>query len=351
MKEFRAVFWSTTAIKLDILASLRFTQILVEQYRVMFEHEKQLKPWMPKKPTGLAQEFAVTFYKYLGSAHAAMNLATIGLPIWLHRMETLADVWAAKALLDEHVRVIRDIHNNKGEEGAEEYELLRFYRDFLSGRDLKPFWKFTTAYSSYLISQHEREKHPQRQIRPFTTTGLEDIIEMNSVKTQKKLTGITGNEGFKRIAYAIRQSTVTAQYRRTQLGDRTYEVRYGLGQELMREARYPDKFIAALSRFLQRYNAETAREEEKLSNKLKRALISDDRRTYKLRGSVAYTDIDAIVRLIDDFGSEQVCSLLVAYGYARDPYKGTTEEPVDNHADNTEPSLAELEGAEAINEA
>jgi len=42
-----------------------------------------------------------------------------------------------------------------------------------------------------------------------------------------------------------------AQYRRTQLGDRTYEVRYGLGQELMREARYPDKFIAALSRFLQ----------------------------------------------------------------------------------------------------
>jgi hypothetical protein len=119
----------------------------------------------------------------------------------------------------------------------------------------------------------------------------------------------------------------------------------------MREARYPDKFIAALSRFLQKYNAETAREEEKLANKLARALTPNDRRANKLRGSVAYTDIDAIAALIDDFGSEQVCSLLVAYGYARDPYKGTTEEPVDNHADNIEPSLAELEGAEAINEA
>src|SRR5260370_16116497 len=159
---------------------------------------------------------------------------------------------------------------------------------------------------------------------------------MNSVKTQKKLTGITGNEGFKRIAYAIRQSTVTAQYRRTQLGDRTYEVRYGLGQELMREARYPDKFIAAISRFLQKYNAETAREEEKLANKLARALTPNDRRANKLRGSVAYTDIDAIAALIDEFGSEQDCSLLVAYGYARDPHKDSSQGATDDLVDDTE---------------
>src|SRR5258708_7062689 len=280
-----------------------------------------------------------------------MNVASINLPHWLPPIVSPDSAEAAQQVVKEHLRIIQQIRNSKGEEGSEEFELLRFYRDFLSGRDLRAFWKFTTAYSSYLISQREKEKDPKRYISQFTTTGLENIIEMNSLKTPKKLTDITGNEGFKRIAYAIRQSTVIAQYRRSQLRDRTYEVRYGLGQELMREARYPDKFIAALSRFLQQYNAETAREEEKLSNKLKRALISDDRRTHKLRGSVAYTDIDAIVRLIDDFGSEQVCSLLVAYGYARDPYKGTTEEPVDNHAGNTEPSLAELEGAEAINEA
>ncbi len=110
----------------------------------------------------------------------------------------------------------------------------------------------------------------------------------------------------------------------------------------MREAHYPDKFSAALSRFLHQYNAETAREEEKLANKLKRALVPEDRRKNKMRGSVAYTDIDAIVQLIDDFGSEQVCSLLVAYGYARDPYKGTTEEPKDNNIDSPEPSSEDL---------
>ena len=139
-----------------------------------------------------------------------------------------------------------------------------------------------------------------------------------------------------------------AQYRRTQSGDRSnevrYEVRYGLGQELMREAHYPDKFIAALSRFLHQYNAETAREEEKLANKLKRALVPDDRRKNKMRGSVAYTDIDSIVQLIDDFGSEQVCSLLVACGYAREPFKGATEGPTDDNADTTEFHSQDPEG-------
>lgn len=351
MHEFRAVCWSSTAIKLNIMASLRFAQTFIKHREQALKGEQENDFFEEEQLYSIAHGFEVSFYKDMGSAYATMNVASINLPYWLPRIRTLEEAATALAIIKEHLQIIQQIRNNKGEEGSEEYELLRFYRDFLSGRDLKPFWKFTTAYSSYLISQHEREKHPQRQIRPFTTTGLENIIEMNSVKTQKKLTGITGNEGFKRIAYAIRQSTVTAQYRRTQLGDRTYEVRYGLGQELMREARYPDKFIAALSRFLQKYNAETAREEEKLANKLARALTPNDRRANKLRGSVAYTDIDAIAALIDDFGSEQVCSLLVAYGYARDPYKGTTEEPVDNHADNTEPSLAELEGTEAINEA
>jgi hypothetical protein len=209
MKEFRAVFWPTTAIKLDILASLRFAQVLVEQYRVMFEHEKQLKPWMPKKPASLAQEFAVTFYKYLGSAHATMNLATIALPFWLTRMETLADVRAAKALLDEHVLLIRDIHNNKDEEGGEEYKLLGYYRDFLSGYDLRPFWKFTTAYSNYMVSQREKEKNPKRWIRQLSYEGLETLI-MSDQTNNGDAAEIVKSKGFQHIADAIRRSTVFA---------------------------------------------------------------------------------------------------------------------------------------------
>ncbi|HEX7736862.1 MAG TPA: hypothetical protein VF458_18600 [Ktedonobacteraceae bacterium] len=188
------------------------------------------------------------------------------------------------------------------EEGAEEYALLRAYRDFLSGNDLKSFWNFTALYSGYYISQRERGKYPQQ----FTTFGLEYVIGMSK---QTNYVAITQSEGFKRIASAIRQATVIAQYRRSQQRDRTYEVRYGLGQELMREVHYPAKFIQAISTFLHQYNAETAREEEKVANRLGRALTSQDRRTHKLRLSVATTDIDQLISLRDAVCTLMACSM------------------------------------------
>ena len=340
MEEFRTVCWSSTVVKLDIMASLRFAQTFIKHRQKALQGETEDDFFGEEQVYSIAHGFEVIFYKDMGSAYATMNVSSINLPYWLPRITTVEEAEAALNIVKEHLQIIQWLRNSKGEEGSEEYELLRFYRDFLSGRDLRPFWKFTTAYSSYLISQHEHEKNPQRQIRPFTTTGLENIIEMNTTATQNKLTDITRNESFKRIAYAIRQSTVTAQYRRAQLGDRTYEVRYGLGQELMREARYRDKFMVALSEFLQRYNAETAREEEKVANKFGK-LTPEIRRAHNLRASVPYTDIDEIADLIDRFkSSELIGSILVAYGYAREPFKGTPEEPQTNNADPTELSPA-----------
>lgn len=109
--------------------------------------------------------------------------------------------------------------------------------------------------------------------------------------------------GFQSIAYAIRQSTVVAQYNRKQKNDRRYDVRYGLGQELARKSRYPHEFITALSDFLQRYNAENAQVMEN--------------RAGPYRKSIKTSDIDDIVALVDKFGSELICNLLIAYGYAR----------------------------------
>lgn len=348
MKEFRTVCWSSTVVKLDIMASLRFAQTFIKQREQALKGEAEEDYLGGDQLYSVAHGFETTFYKDMGSAYATMNVSSINFPQWLPHITSLLSAEKAHMLLREHLQIIQQIRNSKGEEGSEEFELLRYYRDFLSGRDLKPFWKFTTAYSSYLISQWEDEKTPQRRIRQFTTTGLENLLEMNSTKEQKRLTNITSNEGFKRIAYAIRQSTVKAQYRRSQLRDRTYEVRYGLGQELMREARYSDKFIAVLSRFLQEYNAETAREEEKVANKFARTLTVEDRRAHKLRGSVAYTDIDAIVALIDEFGSEQVCSLLVAYGYASDPRKEFQDAPTDVTPDDSSAQSIEVEDVQAL---
>lgn len=122
-----------------------------------------------------------------------------------------------------------------------------------------------------------------------------------------RLSKILETPGFQNIAYAIRQATVTAQHRKKQ-GDRKYDVRYGLGQQLARKAAYPQDFIAELADFLARYNAESAQVMEK--------------RAGPYRRSIRTSDIDDIVALIDEFDdSRLICNLLVAYGYARVPRK------------------------------
>ncbi len=127
---------------------------------------------------------------------------------------------------------------------------------------------------------------------------------------EKKLRPILANQGFQNIAYAIRQSTVVAQYRKQQ-NDRRYDVRYGLGQDLARKAKYPAEFIAALSDFLHKYNAENAKVMES--------------RQGPYRKSVQTTDIEEIVSLVDEYGSDLVCNLLIAYGYARTPRESEPE--------------------------
>lgn len=310
MKEFRASFWSTTAIKLDILASLRFAQVLVEQYKISFQ--RSLLPNRRQIVASIAQGFEVTSYKDLGSAYATMNVAKINLPLWLPELGTREHVKEAEDLLNEHVQIIQGIRNSKGEEGSEEYELLRFYRNFLSGHDLRPFWKFTTTYASYLMSQHEHEKNPKRHIRQLSYEGLETVI-MNTQGDNTRLMDITSNPGFQHIAKAIRYSTVIPQREKARGEERVYEIRYGLGQELMRKARYRDEFMTAISEFLHLYNAENARVEEK---------AKDGKRPRYFRSNVVYTDIDDIAQLVDKFKSpELICSMLVAYGYAANPRK------------------------------
>lgn len=323
MGEFRSVFWPTSAIKLDIVASLRLTQIFVKHYQTLYRNSKRRQ-----KLSSIAHGFEVTFYKDMGSAYATMNIASINLPEWLPEMDNSENVKATEALLKEHLEIIQHIRNSKvkGEEGSEEYELLRFYRDFLSGHDLKPFWKFTNAYSSYLMSQRENEKNPKRWIRQFSSKGLEMLIMHNQNNHHEDLTEIINSKGFQHIADAIRRSTVFAQYRRSQFDDRTYEIRYGLGKKLMGKAKYDKEFLVALSDFLSEYEEETAREDEKVAKDIAnkrggvRPLTAQDRTARNLRYATSEDDLKEIVTLVNKFGSELVGSLLVAFGYA---FKGS----------------------------
>jgi len=294
-----------TAIRSDVLASIRYTQAMLEFARQREGASLKARLFKHRQPSRVVSGFYSAFYKDLGQSVATMNLSFIGLPGWI-RVEGEGDVEDALNVLAEHEAVVRQFD----ESHSDAYNLLLLYRDFLSGNDLRSFFEFTTAYSGYLISQRER---PGGRARQFTTTNLRRLI-MNS-QEGPRLSKILETPGFQNIAYAIRQATVTAQYRKQQ-GDRRYDVRYGLGQQLARKAAYPEEFVAELADFLAKYNAESAQVMEN--------------RPGPYRRSIRTSDIDDIVALIDEFGdSRLVCNLLVAYGYARVPREEGVEETVD----------------------
>ncbi len=331
MDDFRSVCWSTTAVKLDIMASLRFAQVFVQnRMEFLVSEEGEVDAFDDDVVLKVAQGFDVTTYKDLGSAYATMNVAEIKFPSWLPPIKNSNDAQDVLELLREHIQIIQGIQDSKGKEGSEEYELLRFYRDFLSGHDLRPLWKFTTAYSSYLMSQRQRVKNPQRYIRQLSYKGLKIVMS-----TQHKLTEITESQGFQNIAYAIRYSTVKPQRRRAiSENERTYEIRYGLGQKLMRKAHNREEFMIALSEFVHSYNEENARVEERV---LKNKGEEKDEALKKLRKKIRYEDIHEIGRLIDEFhSSELICSMLVACGYASDSKQAMQQATPDTSLEETD---------------
>lgn len=128
-------------------------------------------------------------------------------------------------------------------------------------------------------------------------------MSTDAVRPEKPMSPIVQNPGFQHIAEAIRRSTVIPQRLKSK-GERTYEIRYGLADELRRHARYPSKFIQALSDFIQSYNQENVRIYE--------------REHRQLRKDVTAEDLAQVIALMDEYDSTTVAHLLIAFGYARD---------------------------------
>jgi hypothetical protein len=298
-EEFRKrMRFDESAVRSDILVVLRYLQAFLA--RSVFsqsesEEERQNREMLGDEyvPADYIHGFQVTFYKDLGNAVTTMNLSFLNLPGWVV-IRADDDINAFQEVLKEHESIVRQLVENKGDE----LDLLHKYRDFIVADSLDPFFEFTTAYSNWFISQGEkRSGFPPRK---FTVSTLRRLL----VSVEPELSKILDSSGFINIAYAIRQSTIVAQYRKKE-GDRRYDVRYGLGRDLVRRSQYPEEFVAALSDFLHQYNAENAQVMETRSG--------------PYRKSVQTGDIQNILELIDRHGSDLIAKLLVAYGYARDP--------------------------------
>jgi len=285
------VMWPNTAVKMDVLAALRYTDVFLKQWLAGQLADVRFG----QQPGDHVSGLAVAFYKDMGNASAVLNLAEIGVPQWMV-INTPDEAHAYRALLEEHRRVVTSLDEGRGDQ----YRLLQLYRDFLSGRILDPLFEFSAGYASLTMSRMERGQWAPR----FSTHHLEVLI----MATDEKLTPILKNAGFQNVATAIRRSTVIPQYFKARGKKGPYDVRYGLGNDLLRRAAYPEQFIQALSEFLHDYNRETAQIHERYKGNppVRRAAVTTD-------------DIQRVVALIDQYGSPTVANLLVAFGYAREP--------------------------------
>ncbi|GAB4532441.1 MAG: hypothetical protein Kow0063_13010 [Anaerolineae bacterium] len=282
-----------TSLKTDITSVLLFSRSWLDYVEAAWRDEDDFGAAVA--PEQVVAGFHVAQFKLLSrNAYTMVNQSFLSLPAWSGELRTRADVSAVQQIMDEHLEVVRGID----ESHSHGFDLLRRYRDFISSGNWDAFFDFMAGYSHEIL---RRLNDGQRFVPTFTTTRLRRLMMTN----RKDLSPIVENAGFQNVAYAIRHATIIPQTRKANKQDNLYEVRYGLGAELKRKGTVRDEFVAALTDFVQSYNQENV---QKLESK-----------GQQLRKDVRTNDIAEVVRLIDNYGSEVVANLLIAYGYAREP--------------------------------
>jgi hypothetical protein len=307
-------------VKADIFASLQYASAYLSfclQARSQGETELDLNP--RASVTG----FYVASYRLLSkNSYTMLNLSFLGLPPWLHRIETLQDVVAVQEVIKEQTRLIRPLEEHF-QEGS---DLLSAYRDFLTGSQMDAFFDFCAGYGEYVV----HTLLAQSRVGQMSVKSLDEILRRTTmIETgirieQDDLTEFTfvsgAHPGFHRIAYAIRQSTVipqrqSANFKSKQRTEKPlYTVRYGLGHTLRRKANTAAELLEALTEFVHEYNAETDQIYENTSQERMADLQNYARTHYRQR--ILLSDLDDVLLLVKTYGPRLVCNTLVAYGYA-----------------------------------
>ncbi len=278
----------------DIISALGIAETLVDY---SLEEPGFFNTLLNKRPRDLVAGLHVAFFRSLGQAKGLANLSFMGLPGWFPIFNKKdANDWLS--IVKEHRRHLTPLDENRGDE----LSLLEQYRLFLSSDDIYAFLNFLGSWAAHLIRTGQ-EKDIRKRARPFHQNNLRRLV----VGMDKKLSEIVEEStGFKNIAAAIRRATVYAQYYK---GDKNaFEIRYGLAQEWKRRSKFKNDFVIALCDFVNGYNAENARHAEKLK--------SSNERPRGKGPAISQGDLQEVIRLIDDYGSELICLLLLAFGYA-----------------------------------
>jgi len=300
-RNFRKAFRGATTVQMDINAVLIYTKTLIENLMEAHKHDEYAMFEM--RPNHYVRGLHLAYFKQLSQFSCAVsNISFLALPRWI-KIHGPQEAKVITSILDEHINRIKNL---KEEQGGMEMDLLVKYRRFIASEDIYDLLHFFEGYASFLVQSLDKGKY---YVTPFTINNLKEVIS----RMKTNYSEIVNNPGFQGIASCIRSATITPLYHKRS-GQGFYEIRYGLAQELMRKAPFPKEFLAALSEFLQSYQAENMRVLE--------------RKNKQLRKNFSTEDLKQVTALIDKFGSEVVAKLLVAFGYAKDPRQKNADESI-----------------------
>lgn len=220
-----------TAPKIDCLAALRLTRILIER------SDRFARP--SRSISGLW----VTHYQSLGQVKAVTSIDQLSLPDWAG-----LDATAWLSSLAEHDTVLRRLNDKI----SEELSLLRQYRQFLQtgAQDaINELIEFFVVYGQHILRLRSQGKWLLPQ---FSYEGVDQIVRPSYAE-------ILDNSGFRALTNALRSATVSAQVAKSNGGDYR-EIRYGAIPEIRRKiASSREEFLQAISEFVTDFNTESAK--------------------------------------------------------------------------------------------
>jgi hypothetical protein len=314
-----------TAVKLDALAVLALTRLLVEHCA---ENQAAAAAGPPllrlagRRPSSAITGVEITHYQSLGQSRAVGTLQRLALPGWF-AIEGPEDARDWQAILQEHTAAVRGLDDQH----SDEIGILVAYRRFLQspgeeGDDnvAAHFLEFLGQYGCFYM----RALDQKRNVRQFLRTNVRRVL----LGMTNTYTSILDDPGFIAIADAVRRATVSAQARKA-MGHRDLrEIRYDLLPELRRKSSLKDDdLMLVVSKFVSLYNQENAQRREAR------------RQAHR---NVTTEEFHAFAALVQQHGAEKVGALLSAYGTCREPREPAAEPELTEG----EPDAAEGEAAE-----
>ncbi len=296
-RNFKPTITGNSSVKLDIFSILKYSKVFIENLEEY--QEKRIRFSRKFKPQNFIMGFHTSYLKNLGQNSAVSNIGFLFLPDFIE-ISSYSEAKLLIKILENHIKIINRIDENIGSTT----ELLHRYRQFLSSGLIDEFFYFNFDYNALLIHDIGLPNESRRKmwLEPFSLDLMEGLL----LSVNKDFRNILENEGFKNVAKAIRNSTISEQYRKIR-NEQQFDVQYGMSQDLKRKSPYKEELVTYLAEFISKYNSETARFAEKHPDKAKAG---------KVRATIKTEDLEELIGLIEDYGSDLIGKLLCAYGYS-----------------------------------